>query len=157
MFNNALLRRIWILAVLLAACAPVVNNPATPQPLPSPVGDWTLKLTKSGGFAGVLLTVEVSSDGHLTATNQRSGQSVSEALPPATLAKLTQLYPDALLAAPSAPHSGCADCFVYVLEFSSGGKLVRTQVDDTTLSGSGAAELIRYLQQLRDRALSTQP
>ena len=53
--------------------------------------------------------------------------------------------------------SACADCFIYDLQLTSGGKIVQIQADDITLPDSGVAELIRFLRELRDRALRSTP
>jgi hypothetical protein len=148
---------ILLTAIVVAACAPAGGAPDAPQPLPSPAGDWKLKLTQSGGFAGVNLTVEIDSHGQLTATDKRTGRTVSQSLPADTMRRLSQLYSQVSLTTPRGPGSGCADCFIYSLELSSGGRPMQIQLDDTTLAGSGMADLIQQLQQLRDRALKTAP
>jgi hypothetical protein len=157
MFTHGFFRYSWMLALLLAACAPTLQIPDAPQELPSPSGNWTLKLTQSGGFAGVNLTVQVSSDGTLTAENQRAGSSAKQTLAPETVGQLASQVPSLLQVTPAAPRSGCADCFLYRLEFTTDGKTARVEADDMTLSGSGVAELVKLLQQLRDRALSSNP
>ena len=157
MLKTALPRTALALIALLTACARPFPAPSQPQPLPSPAADWSMSMTQSGGFAGVHLTVEVTSDGRPKAEDQRSGRTVTQAVPPATLARLGQLYSGLSLVTPNAPRSGCADCFNYDLRANSGGRVVQVQADDTTLTDSGAAELISLLQQLRDAALRTQP
>ena len=143
--------------VLTSACGPAQLVPSYPQPLPSPSSSWDMTLTQSGGIAGVSLKVTVSSDGQLAAEDERSGRSVTQALPAATMAKLAALYSTVVLSTPQSPNSGCADCFLYDLKLNSGGNALNLKFDDTTLGGSGAEELIRFLQQLRDAALKSQP
>jgi hypothetical protein len=157
MSAHGLFRVAWILTVLLAGCTPFSRVPDAADPLPSPSGDWTLKLTQSGGFAGVNLVVQVSSDGRLTAEDQRAGRSVSQTLPPEAVAQIAAQVPQGMQSTRVRPNSGCADCFLYRLEFTSGGQTRSLEADDTTLSNSGAAELVRLLQQLRDQALRTAP
>ncbi len=157
MLNQGFLRSGCILAILLSACVPALRAPTSPQAVPSPAADWTIKLTQSGGFAGVMLTVQVSSDGRLTAQNQRAMRSVTQILPPETVAQLARYHARALQVTPAAPHTGCADCFLYSLEFSSSGTTSHIEADDTTLADSGVAELVRLLQQVRDRALGSNP
>ncbi len=153
MLHHASLRYGWVLALLLAACGPAAQFPGAPQASATPAGDWTVKLTQSGGFAGVMLTVQVSADGTLTAANQRAGSSVTRSLPPETIAEIARHSYGLLQTTPVAPHSGCADCFHYRLEFSAPNRTGYIEDDDTTLAASGAADLIRLLQQLRDDAL----
>ncbi len=157
MINTRLLRSMFGLVLLLSACAPFLAPRTDLKPLPSPAGDWTISLTQSGGFAGVSLKVEVSSDGQLTAEDQRTGRKVTKSLPAETISRLAQLHSAALAARPAPAHSGCADCFLYDLQLNAGGKSVQIKADDTTLTDSGAAELIGLLQQLRDDALRSQP
>ncbi len=153
MLHHAFLRYGWILALLLAACGPAAQSPVAPQASPSPAGEWTVKLTQSGGFAGVMLTVQVSADGTLVAENQRAGSSVTKSLPPETIARIASQSSQFLQMTPVAPRSGCADCFLYKLEFHALDRTSYVEADDTTLAASGAADLVRLLQQLRDEAL----
>jgi hypothetical protein len=157
MYIHRLVRYGWILAFLLAACVPALSRPDAPQALPSPAGDWMLKLTQTGGFAGVKLHVQVSSDGSLTADDQRTGRQVSQTLPPEIVAQIASQVGPLLQATPVPARAGCADCFLYRLEFTSEGKTASLEADDTTLSDSGAADLVKLLQQLRDKALRANP
>ncbi len=154
MTYRRLFRFVWPLALLLAACGPASLQAQAPQASPSPAKEWTVKLTQSGGFAGVLLTVQVSSDGSLIAENQRAGRSVTQTLAPETTAQVGRYYSQLLQLTPAPQRSGCADCFLYRLEFSAAGRAARLEADDTTLVASGAADLIRLLQKLREDALN---
>lgn len=156
MFRIGPLRSILALAVCLAACSP--RSPfSAPQPLPSPGASWSVQLNQSGGFIGVKLNVQVSSDGRLTAEDQRAGRTVTQQLPPEALARLLRLY-SSIIPPPSGPQqSACADCFLYDLQLNSEGQTIQIHADDTTLASSGAADLIAYLQQLRDSALRSKP
>ncbi len=149
-----------VLFLILTACRSRAGNQAplaTPLPLPSPARDWNIKMTQSGGIAGVSLSVEVSSRGQLTAQDLRSGKSATVTLSEADLAQLSRLV-DQIQTPPAAmPPSKCADCFIYTLELQLQGRDVTLQVDDTTLQGSGLSGLIGFLHKLRDNALSVQP
>ncbi len=112
MFHNRLFCVSLALAMLLAACGPAELQPAGPQPLPSPSKSWSVTLTQSGGLAGVLLNVQLSSDGQLVADDLKSGRSVTQGLPPETLAKLASMLSTVVVATPESPHSDCADCFL---------------------------------------------
>jgi hypothetical protein len=153
-----MLNKILVIATLgvlafLVACARPLASPPNPEPLPSPAAHWTMTLTQSGGFAGMMRTVVVSSDGKLTAQDQRSGRSVSQDLPADTVAKLGSLVVGIAAAKPVESHSNCADCFVYDLKVDAGGRSFQAHADDTTLAGSDTEALIRTLQGLRDIAL----
>jgi hypothetical protein len=140
------------LALSVACARPLASSP-NPEPLPSPAARWTVTLTQSGGFAGMMRTVMVSSDGKLTAQDQRSARSVTQDLTPDTVGRLGTLVGALGAIMPVAPHSSCADCFVYDLKVDAGGHSVELHADDTTLAGSGAEALIRALEALRDAAL----
>jgi hypothetical protein len=157
MFKIALLRITLALMALLTACARLPLIPSDQQPVPSPGSDWNVTLTQSGGFAGVNLTVEITSDGHLRAEDQRSGRVVTQNLPPETISKLAQLFSSMPLTAPGPRNSNCADCFLYDLQANFNGRAIQLHADDTTLAATGAADLIAMLRQLRDSALRGQP
>jgi hypothetical protein len=128
-----------------------------PQPLPSPSGNWTVKLNQSGGIAGVLLTVDISSNGQLNAEDQRSLRSVTQTLPAQTITKLNQMVSGISMSPRSFPPSGCADCFIYNLEIQSEAANVHLSVDDVTMKDSSAVDLIAYVITLRDDALHSKP
>lgn len=157
MSTRFLISVMLVLMSLVSACGPARLEPAGPQPLPSPAQSWTLSLKQSGGVAGVSLEVTASSDGQLTAKDNRSGRSVMQRLSPTELAQLTALYSADVPVIRQPGPSGCADCFVYDLEASSSGKVTSLRADDTTLDASGAGELVRLMQHLRDAALKSQP
>lgn len=150
-------RLIFPVLVLLSSCSLLDRKTVTPVPLPSPPAPWTLELTQSGGIAGVQLSVEVTSDGALTATNERSGRTIQQTLPADTLAQLRKLVAALPDSAVAPGPSSCADCFVYTLVLSSPSRNAKISADDTTMSASGAQELISFLRSLRDAALATQP
>lgn len=154
MFRNRLFQAVLLFSLFFSACNPFKPAGLSPQPLPSPSGDWKVTLTQTGGFAGVSLTVEVSSNGQLTAEDTRTGKKVKEALPPQTIAQLRQLISNTNISSSTPMRSGCADCFIYNLELQSNGKNYRIQLDDTNINDSGAADLIGFLRELRDKALS---
>ncbi len=154
-----------LLIFVLAACGPATIVPPDLQPLPSPsdaqsssAGSWDVSLSQTGGFAGLDLKVDVSSDGRLTAEDVKSGKQAIKQLDAASLAKLSTLIASAAALAPQSPQrSSCADCFLYDLQITSGSRSIHIQADDTTLGPSGLRELVSLLQQLRDVTLKSQP
>ena len=158
MFKSQLLRTaLAFMITSLVACGTVLAPTSAPQPLPSPGSSWTMKLDQSGGIAGVSLSLEITSDGRLTAKDERSGRVVVQDVPQEAMGRLMQLYSAVQAATPKPLPSACADCFIYDLEVSSGEGLVQIHADDTTLADSGAADLIAFLRQLRDTALRSSP
>ena len=141
----------------VTSCNSLISKTSVPQPFPSPSDMWSVKLTQSGGIAGVLKTVEVSSDGQLKAEDQRSHRSISKTLPTQTIDELHQLIFSIPAAGGRLLQSGCADCFIYDLEIHSAGKNIEIHADDTTLNGSGAQKLISTLIGLREGALKPNP
>ncbi len=159
MLKNRVLIALLVLGFFLPACGPAQIVPPSdmPQPLPSPTASWQVTFSQSGGFAGVQLSIEVASDGRMSAEDQRSGKRVTKQLDSATLEKMSSVVSSVAASSSQSPHSACADCFLYDLQVASGGRTNRVQVDDTTLAASGAQELIALLQQVRDDALKSQP
>jgi emfourin len=153
--GDSMSRRRFVSAVLLVLLLLSACSPARPVPVPlaTPSDDWTVELTQSGGFAGVLLTVEVASDGRFSAQDQRLNRRVDRSLPADTIRELSGLLAALRVAPDAAPSPGCADCFIYELEIQSNGSISRIRVDDITLGNSGAADLIAYLRKLRNTAL----
>lgn len=114
-----------------------------------------MKLTQSGGFAGVHYEVQVTSAGDLIAEDERMGRTARLNLTPGQLSELDSLRQALTPSTTGRLPSACADCFIYELEIRSKSGLIQIQADDTTLGASGAQALIDYLRQLRDRALSS--
>ena len=134
----------------LSACG---GAHAFPPSEPTPDRDWTMKLTQTGGFAGVHFVIQVTSAGEMQAEDQRTGRTATLYLQPSELSELDSLR-QALMAQPvPRPPSACADCFIYDLQIESKTGAIRVLVDDTTLASSGAQALIEHLRQLRDQAL----
>ena len=62
-----------------------------PPPEPTPDHDWTMKLTQTGGFAGVHFVIQVTSAGEMKAEDERTGRSATLNLPPGELSELDSL------------------------------------------------------------------
>lgn len=146
-----------LLFVVITACGPARPSVPSPRMLSLPPGKWTAKLTQSGGFVGVRLTVEISSDGQLVAADQRSGRSASQTLLPATMAELRRLITETPIPRTGTPAPSYLDCFIYEFELSSEAGTTQIHADDTTIGNSGAEALILFLSSLRDAALQAQP
>jgi hypothetical protein len=125
--------------------------------LASSSDNWNVKLVQSGGIAGVLLTVDVSSDGRLKAEDQRSQRSVTKVLPSQTTAELKGLIFNTVVSTSRVLQSACADCFIYDLEIQSDGNDFKFHVDDLTINDSDAQGLITTLLKIRDEALNPKP
>lgn len=141
----------------ITSCNTTISKTPIPEPLPSPSDTWSVKMTQSGGIAGVLLTVEVSSDGQLKAEDQRSHRSISRILSTQTTDELKKLIFNIPVSGSRSPKSGCADCFIYDLEIHSEGRNLEIQADDVSIKDSGTQELISTLMMIRDGALKPSP
>jgi hypothetical protein len=142
--------------VLLSACGLAVPFYPAPRPLPSPQQVWAVRLIQSGGLLGVQLSVQITSDGQLTAADQHAGRTISQTLSRETVSALqTKVLSVDLTKVPQSPTS-CADCFLYDLQITSAGGSQGVRVDDTTLGASGLEPLIMLLRTLRDQALGRQ-
>lgn len=137
---------------LLAACGAI---PAGVAHLPALEGNWSITFTQSGGFIGVLRTVTITSDGKVTALDERENQAGTIRLTEAELTELERHISVARLIRPAEKDSACADCFIYDLQIESGNARFNVQLDDVTLTESGLQPLIQYLLDLMERALSS--
>lgn len=139
-------------ALLVSGCA---SSPKTvTSALPVLDGEWTVKMTHSGGIMGVMRSMEIYSDGSYVITDNRSNQTLTGELSEDELAKLKGIVASSEYAGMEKPGTGgCADCFVYDLEIQGGGSKFILQLDDVSLPDSGLDTLVIFLRELIDRAL----
>ena len=141
-----------LLGSVLSACGPARTPIPASQPASEPGGDWTIRMTWSGGIMGMMKTIEIHSDGRARIEDQRgNGQSTDMDLTAGQLRQLTELVNSAPLQPPGRPGAVCADCFVYDLEITSGGRTFSAQLNDINLPGSGLEPLIEFLRGLMPR------
>jgi len=143
---------VLVTALLVSGCAP---SPKTvPSALPVLDGEWTVKMTRSGGIMGVMRSMEIYSHGSYVITDDRSKQTLTGELSEDELARLKGIVASSEYAGMDKPGtSGCADCFVYDLEIQGGGSKFIVQLDDVGLPDSGLETLVIFLRELIDRAL----
>ncbi len=144
-----------IIALLVAGCASFApaNAPAATPTLPTIADEWKVKMTHSGGIMGLMRSIEVSSDGSYTITDERANKKVSGMLTKEEMTKLTKLISNTEFIANEKPSGSCADCFIYDLEVqNSGGKFI-IQLDDISLPDSGMEDLVTSLRALMDSEL----
>ena len=144
-----------IIALLVAGCASSspTNAPAATPTLPAIADEWTVKMTHSGGIMGLMRSIEVSSDGSYTVTDERTNKSISVKLSEDEIATLTKIVSSAENIPSEKPSGGCADCFVYEIEILTSGKNLATRLDDISLPASGMEDLVKSLRELIDSAL----
>jgi hypothetical protein len=149
-------------SVLLLGCikTPISEPVQAPAPestvtLSTPSGGWTIRMSQSGGIMGLSRSIEISSDGKFTVTDNRSNKAVTGELAADDLSKLNELLTSIDIRSASKPNGMvCADCFVYELEFSGmGEKSVSVQLSDISLANSGYEALVDHLRGMMDKAL----
>ena len=142
--------------LLLASCAPltpVARQEPLATPTAAPLGDWSLRMTQPGGIMGLRRSVEISSDGTMTVTDERTKKTVTAQLGDDDLARLKDLLSTMAYTDLKSP-AVCADCFVYALSVDRGsGKPWTVTLDDMSLDSSGLSDLIGLVRGLMDKAL----
>jgi hypothetical protein len=150
-----------LLGLLISGCgrisAPEPDLPPKPESTPTlsaPDSEWTIKLNHSGGIMGLSRSIEVSSNGQFTVTDNRANKTVSGELTADDLSTLNEQVAT-LSPGPGGKPNGmaCADCFVYDLEILKDGERIAARLSDITLSNSGFEEIISQLRGLMDKAL----
>ncbi len=158
-----------LLGLLLIGCnfvtraLPATPAPDSPQPIPTQplpertplpalTGEWTVKLHQTGGIMGLSRSVEISSDGSFTATDERANSKADGILTPTELDDLVSLIQTSEFQPNTQPY-GCADCFIYEIEITSDSGNFTVTVDDVTLGDSGLESLVNMLGKLMDREL----
>lgn len=142
--SKTILIILFTFTLLISACG---SPEITYTPPPIETEEWSLRMTQSGGIAGINRTVEILSDGSYTLTDERNNQNVTKELSKEQLSELQTLISALEFHAPQS-RSGCADCFEYAIEIESGGKKMIFNADDVSLPDSGAGELVTFLQKL---------
>lgn len=146
---------VLITALLVAGCASSpTNTPAATPAQPTIADKWTVTMTHSGGIMGLMRTVEVSSDGSYTVTDERSKSKVISELNETDLVMLRKLVSNVEVRSPEDSRpSVCADCFIYDIEIQSDGKNFTIQLNDLALPDSGMEGLVAFLRGMIDSAL----
>ena len=122
---------------IVIATAPVAS-------LPKLDGDWRIFLTQSGGIMGMSTSVEILSSGAVTVTNQRTKESKQSKLSVDQLKTLMDLVANTAYQPVTQP-SGCADCYIFDLEITSGNQKFQAGMNQIDLQNSGLEGLISFL------------
>ena len=140
-----LLAWIWI-ALLLSSCSSSSKTITATLPVAGN-DEWTVRMTHSGGIMGLMRSVEVSSDGNFTVTNERENQTVAGKLSVEETATLAEIIANTKYVTLEKPGmSVCADCFIYNVEIQGSGKKFAAQLDDISLPDSGMETLVTFLR-----------
>lgn len=139
---------IFLITLLITGC----GSASTPEPS-APSGDWTIKMTQSGGIMGLSRSIEVSSDGNYTVVDERANKTVTGEFTANELLELNELVTTSKYVPATKPDGTCADCFVYDLEIQVNGEKLSIQLNDVSLPNSGLEPLVAYLQGLMETTL----
>ncbi len=146
-------KTVWLLPLLFAlffsACS---QNEGITYTAPTLEDDWSIKMTLSGGIAGVMQNIEVQSDGSYAITDASLKETRKGKLTKDELSKLDEMI-SSLEFNPVESASTCADCFLYQIEIESGGRKMIVKADDMTLGDSGIGELTEFLRGVMDANL----
>ena len=148
---------VLLMTLLITGCGPASMPKPLNTPTTEPSGDWTIKMTQSGGIMGLSRSIEVSSDGKYIVVDERANKTVTGELTADELSELNELVVTSNYVSVTKPNgTGCADCFVYELEIHVNGEKLSVQLNDVSLPNSGLEPLVAYLQGLMEIALKQQ-
>lgn len=136
--------------IILAACS---ENGGVTYTAPELADGWSIKMNLSGGFDGLVRTIEIDSDGDFVVTDEIRQKTVEGKLTEDELENLKKRI-SSLKFNPVETETGCADCFLYHVEIESGGRKMIATSDDVTLGDSGMGELTQFLRGIMDSALN---
>lgn len=152
----------FLIILLIAGC----KSSLTPEPLKTPTleppksnlpaldSEWTINMAYSGGIMGLSRSIEISSDGRFSVTDERAGKKIIGNLSADDLSKLNgQVRSSEYFPASKLDGMGCADCFIYDLNIQGDGKNIAAQLNDINLPNSGLEALVVYLRGLIETAL----
>lgn len=154
-------RTVFLYVLLVTLLITGCGSFSTPEPFNTPTtkpstpgGNWTIKMTQSGGIMGLSRSVEVTSDGEYTVVDERTNKTVTGELTANELSELNELVMNSNYVPATKPDGmGCADCFVYDFEIQVNGEKLSVQLNDVSLPKSGLEPMVSYLRDLMDTAL----
>lgn len=151
-----------LIILVLASC----RSSPTLEPLKTPTvepptsdklsldGEWMIKMNHSGGIMELSRSIEISSNGRLSVSDERTGKKVTGELAADDLSRLNeQVLSYKYIPITKPDGMGCADCFIYDLEIQGNGKKFAIQLNDINLPNSGLESLIIYLRGLIETTL----
>lgn len=117
------------------------------QKLPELTGNWHIRLAQIGGIAGVSRTLEISSSGEMTITEERINRKDITQLPADKLATLKELVAASEYRLVSQPMA-CNDCFIFNLQIENDSEKFQMQIDQINLSDTGLEPLVGFLGEI---------
>ena len=140
--------------LILAACGAPATEPAVKPDRTRTAAEWTaIRMSQSGGLAGVSRTISISRDGHGSVMDESAGKNAALTLTPEQLVQLEAIMASFTKLPKVELDLNCADCFVYTLGFSFPERNRTVQLSDTQLAASGYEPLVTFLRTLLDTTL----
>jgi hypothetical protein len=141
-----------LLSILITGCGPAKTPEPVKNKLPALEGNWTIKMSQSGGIMGLSRKIEIRSNGFYIVGDERTGQTMQGQLAENELAALKNkvLFVDY---SPNTKPYGCADCFIYQLDIAGKDGTFSVQLDDISLPTSGLEALVNDLVDIIKREL----
>ncbi len=139
-------------AISTLPSSPIPSLPPSPEPVTS--ATWRIRFTMSGGFAGIIRSVELSDDGLLRVSDQRTGRQSEIQISTTDLEAINGWVARAQ-SPPLLPRfSNCRDCLHYDITIHRGNETVTAELTDLNLDQSDLSLLINKLAALQETALS---
>lgn len=118
--------------------------------------NWRIEFARSGGFAGLVRSAELSDSGLLTVIDHKSNRRVAVQVPAKELTDIASLLPAPSQSQLTDRLPYCRDCFEYALDIRCDGQDSSVQSNDLGLAGSSWEPLVKALVRLEESALSGQ-
>lgn len=135
----------------LTACSSAVQNGG------DSVAEWSIEYQRSGGIAGQMYSLSLSSAGDLAVSDLMSNTTIHASASQEDLGKIESNLELICSSSPGKRPNRCRDCFTYTLVADVGGRLCRAQVTDVDLEVSGLRPVVEILNSLLTRTLSGKP
>lgn len=135
----------------LTACSSAVQNGG------ESVAEWSIEYQRSGGIAGQMYGLSLSSAGDLAVSDLRSNTTVQASASQEDLGKIESHLEQVCSFSPGKRSNRCRDCFTYTLMVDIGGKICRAEVTDVDLDTSGLRPIVDNLDSLLHRTLLGKP
>jgi hypothetical protein len=117
---------------------------------------WEIEYNLSGGLAGILRQLKLSSSGRLLASDLKKKIHIEQQVPAEQLSEIAGILRKIDLSRAPKTHrdlyQGCADCFQHELTVVADGQRHKLYVDDTTLEDPEYVPLIKLLSSLINQA-----
>lgn len=142
------------LPTISVASTPLSTAVPSLPPSPEQSAAWRIRFKMSGGFAGIIRSVELSDDGLLRAVDQRTGRQSAIQISVTDLEEIRTWVMNAQPMPPLPRFSDCRDCLRYEVTIYRGNETITAELTDLNLDQSVLSPLINKLAALQETALS---